>query len=138
MRTYATGVKTQPTSIIPTATTSMPFGREMYIKARMQLIIHTDTNTTITRLEVTSSWYRRWSETARSLSNAMTVTFRKDALARRYVKKECTFKTAGQKVAKLSPLDAILIIKALIIAFISCEHSPTARSEKARLMHLSM
>ena len=85
-RTYATVVRTQPTRIIPTATISMPFGREMYIKARMQLIIHTDTNTTITRLEVTSSWYRRWSETARSLSNAMTVTFRKDALARRYVK----------------------------------------------------
>ena len=33
----------------------------------------------------------------------------------------------------MSPLDAILIIKALIIAFISYEHSPTARSEKARL-----
>ena len=31
------------------------------------------------------------------------------------------------------PLDAIFNIEALIIAVISCEHSPTARSEKARL-----
>ena len=31
------------------------------------------------------------------------------------------------------PLDAMFNIAALIIAFISCEHSPTARSEKARL-----
>ena len=31
------------------------------------------------------------------------------------------------------PLDVIFNIEALIIAVISCEHSPTARSEKARL-----
>ena len=31
------------------------------------------------------------------------------------------------------PLDAVCNIEALIIVFISCEHSPTARSEKARL-----
>ena len=31
------------------------------------------------------------------------------------------------------PLDAVFNIEALIIAVISCEHSPTARSEKARL-----
>ena len=31
------------------------------------------------------------------------------------------------------PLDAIFNIEALIIAVINCEHSPTARSEKARL-----
>ena len=39
--------------------------------------------------------------------------------------------TVGQKKAVLFPLDAN--IEALIIAVISCEHSPTARSEKARL-----
>ena len=31
------------------------------------------------------------------------------------------------------PLDAVFNIEALIIAVISCEHSPTARSDKARL-----
>ena len=31
------------------------------------------------------------------------------------------------------PLNAVFNIEALIIAVISCEHSPTARSEKARL-----
>ena len=63
----------------------------------------------------------------------MTVTFRKDAKARRYVKYEYTTKTVGQKKAKSSSLDAIFNITALIIAVISCEHNPTARSEKARL-----
>ena len=70
---------------------------------------------------------------ARSLSPAMTLIFMKDAAARRDTKYECTIKTVGQKKAKSSPLDAIFNITALIIAVISCEHNPTARSEKARL-----
>ena len=63
----------------------------------------------------------------------MTVTFRKDAKARRYVKYEYTTKTVGQKKAKSSSLDGIFNITALIIAVISWEHNPTARSEKAIL-----
>ena len=63
----------------------------------------------------------------------MTIIFRKDAAARRYRKYKRTIKTVGQKKAKSSSLDAIFNITALIIAVISCEHSPTARSEKARL-----
>ena len=70
---------------------------------------------------------------ARSLSPAMTVIFMKDAAARRDTKYECTIKTVGQKKAKSSPLDAIFNITALKKAVISCEHNPTARSEKARL-----
>ena len=69
----------------------------------------------------------------RSLSNAMTVTSRKDVAARRYIKYKSAIKTVGQKKAKSSPLDVIFNITALIIAVISCEHDPTARSEKARL-----
>ena len=111
----------------------MPFGRKVHREAATQLVNHKDTNTIVTRMGVTSSWYRKWSETARSLSNAMTVTFRKDAKARSYWKYKSTIKTVGQKKAKSSPLDAIFNITALIIAVISCEHNPTARSEKARL-----
>ena len=63
----------------------------------------------------------------------MTVTFRKDTKARRYMKYEYTTKTVGQKKAKSSSLDAIFNITALIMAVISCGNNPTARSEKARL-----
>ena len=63
----------------------------------------------------------------------MTVTFRKDATARRYIKYKSTVKTVGQKKAKSSPLDAIFNITALRIGVISCGNNPTARSEKARL-----
>ena len=63
----------------------------------------------------------------------MTITFRKDAVARRYWKYKSRIKTVGQKKAKSSPLDAIFNLTALIIAVISCEQNPTARSEKARL-----
>ena len=63
----------------------------------------------------------------------MTIIFRKDAVARRYIKYKYTIKTVGQKKAKSSPFDAIFNIMALIIAASSCEHNPTARSEKARL-----
>ena len=111
----------------------MPFGRKIYRKAETQLVNHKDTNTIETLLGVISSSYRRWSETARSLSPAITVTFRKDAKARRCIKYINTIKTVGQKKAKSSSLDAIFNITALIIAVIGCEHNPTARSEKARL-----
>ena len=63
----------------------------------------------------------------------MTITFRKDAKARRYRKHKSTIKTVGQKKTKSSPFDAIFNITALIIAVISCGNNPTARSEKARL-----
>ena len=63
----------------------------------------------------------------------MTITFGKDALPRRYIKYNNTIKTVEQKKANSSPLDAIFNITALRIAVISCEHNPTARSEKARL-----
>ena len=109
------------------------FREETILEGKTQLVNHKDTNTIVTRMSVTSSRYRRWSEAARSLSNAMTVTFMKDAKAKRYIKYERTIKTVGQKKAKSSPLDAIFNITGLIIAVISCEHNPTARSEKSRL-----
>ena len=130
---YATVVRTYPITEITPAIISVPFGRKINRKGETQLVNHKDTNTIVTRLGVTSSWYRRWSETARSLSNAMTITFRKDATARRYWKYKSRIKTVGQKKAKSSPLDAIFNITALIMAVISCGNNPTARSEKARL-----
>ena len=131
---YATVVRTYPITEITPGIISMPFGRKITRKGKMQLVNHKDTNTIVTRLGVTSSSYRRWSETARILSNAMIITFRKDEAARRYRKYKCTIKkTVGQKKAKSSPLDAIFNITALIIAVISCGNNPTARSEKARL-----
>ena len=49
------------------------------MKAVIQLVNHKDVNTIVTRLEVTRFWYHRWREMARSLSNTITVTVRKDA-----------------------------------------------------------
>ena len=57
-------------------------------------------------------------------------------MARRYRKYKSTIKTVGQKKAKSSPLDAISNITELILAVISCEHNPTARSEKDRLRNI--
>ena len=48
-------VRTYPIRQITASTISISFGKKINWMARTQLIIHTDTNTVVTRLAVTSS-----------------------------------------------------------------------------------
>ena len=67
------------------------------MKAVIQLVNHKDINTIVTCLDVASSCYRRWRETARSLSHAMVERVRRDAVVAVVVEANFSPNTTYQK-----------------------------------------
>ena len=105
----------------------------MKIVAEIALVTHRSSTVITRRLGVMSSEYLKCKETARNLSRAMAVTEKNDDDANKTSRNQNNVIVIGHKKSKLwPPFCAVFNIKHVMITYIGCAHSPTARSDKAR------